>query len=162
VRFVYELDEAGWAFPTVSDGSSSLRMQVGDMDDALRRLVDGVLSLFDGAEEIDVVWLEEPGAWRWTFTQAEQQVKLEISHSPYYMEGNHEWSAAAFRARAPLRDMASSIASGVEDVLLQHGVSGYRERWPEHPFPGTLLRALQNEIFSIEPDQFGDGPQPTS
>lgn len=140
VEFSYRLTGTGWSEARIANDKCSTVLTASYLSDALGDLLAAVCDLLDGAGATGCTWQEEPGEYRWSLARHGEYVAVRVQDL-VLREG-----AVVFDALVPLRDFATAIASGAELVLDEHGETGYRERWVEHPFPVEALAAVRDRL----------------
>ena len=61
MRFDYKLDGAGWATATLSCDEQRIEMTVSYLHDSLKDMASAVLAILNGAVEVKVIFMDEPG-----------------------------------------------------------------------------------------------------
>ena len=122
-------------------------MTASYLSHALESLLQGTIDILQGYPKATVLFDEEPGEYRWLFTRInEQQIKVKIL---WFDElwGNEpdENGQVIFEANCRLRTFAGEILSASQKVLSDNGLTGYKNKWHKHDFPG----ALQNELKQL-------------
>jgi hypothetical protein len=138
VEFSYELGGTGWSHARLAFGDRSTEMIASYMTDALRDLLEAVLSLRTGATSAQVSWEEEPGEFRWLFVRDGADVEVRVL---WFLRdpGGEEQIAG----RVALDALVSAVTSAARHVLEKHGEEGYLGQWVRHPFPTATLHALE-------------------
>jgi hypothetical protein len=145
VEFSYRLTGAGWSEARFAIGDRWVALGASYLTDALGDLLGAVRSLAEGGEDARVSWALEPGEFRWLFTRVGSMVDVRVLSfdADYYDYPADDAGKLAVAGRVRLDALASALATAARAVLDEHGESGYRERWVEHPFPTAALEALE-------------------
>ena len=149
VEFTYRLTGTGWAEARIADGQVTATITASYVGDALGELLGAVGLLLDGAADARCSWEEEPGEYRWVFERAGSDLRLRvIAFADVYAHEPDHSGTVVFETAAPLREVASAIADGAQEVLDEYGETGYLRRWAEHPFPVGHLDLIQARLAS--------------
>ncbi len=139
VKFEYKLTGAGWAESLISLGRQSHRMTVSDLSDALGHMTKALVHLLNGAEEVEVFFMDEPGEHYWLIHLCEDnRVSIEIQ----WFEDWVSWGLAekdsgkvVFAAKVPLWQFAGQVKVALDKIIEGDGIEKYKEDWGEHEFP---------------------------
>ena len=164
VRFKYWLDGPCWAKVRIAGDDQSIEIVVSSLTDAPRQLLDGLLSLIDGEDALDIVWARDPGDWVWLLQRIERDSVLiqlwEFSawddaarEVRGYRDGSdfvENRGRQQFETRATLLSFAQAVAMGYREFIDEVGLERYREEWSANVFPSSLLDALERWVTSAE------------
>lgn len=147
MEFAYRLTGTGWAEARLADGSSMATLTASYLNDALGLLLDAVGSVLGGAREARCSWAEEPGEYRWILDGEGDQVRVRVlgfrdAESPE----SDDKGVVLFDQRLPLREFATAIAHGAQEVLDEYGEVEYLRLWGEYPFPSRQLRRIEAQL----------------
>jgi len=141
----YILEGAGWACFHIQDGLKSFYATASYLHDSLRELAEAARALVQGAQNVRVVFMDEPG-----------EVQLCLCHSgdviSYEARRFDDWNSwgmhpdDAYEVVAAGVTTASIFVAEVHKALRvlyeTYGVETYKEKWIEHDFPVGLLEEL--------------------
>ncbi len=144
VEVSYKLTGSGWAQCVLTVDEQTITTTASYLSHALESLLQAIVDIVMGNTEATASFDEEPGEYRWLFKRHnEQQVTVKIlwfnelwNHEP------DEKGELLFEATCRLRTLAGAILSASQQVLKEHGLTGYKDKWYEHEFPLTA----QNEL----------------
>lgn len=142
----YELHRAGWATATVRDGERQAAFRVSYLCDSLRELATAALSLWTGARDARIVFMEEPGEHHLCLLVAGETLAWELRWFDDYASWNMsplEKYRIVLSGNSTLDRFVSEAHNLLEGVLAEHGVAGYLEKWEDHPFPQKDLEQLR-------------------
>jgi hypothetical protein len=142
----YDLHDAGWATATVRDGDRLASFRVSYLNDSLRELATAALSLWAGAHDARIVFMEEPGEHHLCLRVAGEALAWELRWFDDYASWNLtplDKYRVVLSGNSTLDRFVGEAHSLLEGVLAKHGVVGYRENWEEHPFPEKDLEQLR-------------------
>jgi hypothetical protein len=136
----YRLTGAGWADGCIIHGAVVVSMTVSYLRDTLCELAEAAISLLEGADEVRIVFMDEPGEHQMILTQEPGGAECE-----YTIRWFEDWESWGMHELPGSREVASgrvpvhTFARQMHDVLVslyqEHGEQGYQSRWIEHPFP---------------------------
>lgn len=149
-EFSYRLTGRGWSEGSLRLNGHHVRLTASYLSDALGDLVAGLVLLAEGESPVTVSWEEEPGEYRFVFTRADEDVRVEVlSFNDIYPGPKPESQGTILLdTTSPLSDVLSAFAKGTRAVLDENGLAGYRDAWVEHDFPLADLEALERTISS--------------
>lgn len=146
----YELVGTGWAKCVIADEESRCELTASYLSDALGKLVMGALGIQSGLQTVAFSFDEEPGEYRWVLRAIEgKDIEIELYAFDSLVNGNGDGIAHGrplFTTACPANVFASAVRDAAASILEQHGESGYREKWAEHPFPTRLLYLLSESL----------------
>lgn len=145
VQFTYRLVGPGWSEGRFAIGDRWVGLDASYLTDALGDLLRAVYGLVQGDASARVSWALEPGEIRWLFARSGSSVAVRVlSFSDDYLDQPaDDLGEDEIDGTVPLRSLAEAVAAGARAVLEEHGESGYKERWIEHPFPTATLAELE-------------------
>jgi hypothetical protein len=143
ITFVYHLTGTGWSEANISDGVTHAMLSASYLSDALGDLTRAVLSLLHGAEEDACSWLEEPGEYQWRFRRVGDELAIQILwFDDWYELVLDKTGRLHFTTRCSLFRFASQLEAALKQLLEEHGLEGYRQKWYEHEFPAAEHQKL--------------------
>ncbi len=141
----YRITGLGWSECVVSHGKQTCTVTASYLSDALGHLLlaaSAAASLFG---RVTFSFEEEPGEYRWVITSPRMK-EIEVA----ILEFNESWSCkpdevgtSIFKTTCAPDAFARAVFSAAQQVLNEHGESGYAEKWGEHPFPMLQFRELE-------------------
>jgi hypothetical protein len=150
VEFSYRLTGFGWGLARVSGDSGQVALGSSYLSDVLGDLVEAIGVLLEGSSRTECSWSLEPGEYRWIFERPGSQVHLRIlAFDDFWPPQPEENGTLVFETCCPLRQMASAVAKGLDDVLAKYGEDEYLRLWVEHPFPTEMLTEVKELIASL-------------
>lgn len=153
MRFQYILHEAGWATAIISCAGQSVEMRASYLHDALDDLASATIAIVNGAHEVTVTFMDEPGEHQLVIRrEAESNVALQVRwhddwHNPGMGISDYNVLLSCVTRLAHLR---GQVLSALNRILEEHGEVGYKERWGNHEFPLEQLRKLQASQQPVE------------
>ena len=146
IAFSYKLTGHGWADATISDGVTEAQLTASYLSDALRDLVEAVVSLMQGADRAMCLWLGEPWEHHWILERQGDDVGVTIVWFDYpCSQSLNERGKVIFSTRCGLRKFAMILLNQLWQLLKDWGIDGYRTRWG-HAFPMVEYRTLEEMI----------------
>jgi hypothetical protein len=142
IRCGGELDDLGVQVPGQCEVSASY------LSDALGKLVLAGVAVLAGAKSVSVGFDEEPGEFRWAIILTDSGVVRVDVLAFEELWGNRpdaEGKSLLTFSCAPL-EFGKTVCVMADEVLEQHGLAGYKERWTEHEFPVAELDLLKSYI----------------
>ncbi|QSE99004.1 hypothetical protein [Fulvivirga lutea] len=139
VDFFYNLDSAGWADATISEGTDSETMTVSYLHDSLGELTDAMNLLLKGGKESQTIFMSEPGEHLMSLINPKDDL-LEIEvrwfkdWASWNMHSKTDYEVV-FKRTTSLFDFANKICDNLERIYIKEGIEGYKEKWVEHDFP---------------------------
>ena len=138
IKFTCDLTGVGWTKAIISSEGQEAEITASYLSDALGELVSAIVKLLNGSLEKFVVWEEEPGEYRWIFTQ-DKQLKIEIYWNPM----NGEKEKTIFSTITTVKEFAQQVEKQFEKFLNEYGEDGYENEWG-FKFPSSEYRQLKN------------------
>ncbi|MBI4751153.1 MAG: hypothetical protein HY774_21965 [Acidobacteria bacterium] len=146
MKFQYILHRAGWATAILSCQDQTIEMTVSYLHDSLRNLASAVIALLNGATEVSVIFMDEPGEHRLVLRRKDQTtVSLEVR----WYEDWYSWGIGSsdfetlLSGVTRLTHLRGQVLSAMKQILDEHGEIGYKQKWCLHEFPMEELRQLQ-------------------
>jgi hypothetical protein len=147
MHFEYKLNRAGWATATLECSGRTAEMTVSYLHDSLKDLLSALIALRDGAREVSVIFMDEPGEHRLTLTRiGDSEIQIVI-------DWFSDWQSWGLPSRAPERvlecktrfaDARGQVLSTVQALLEEVGEAAYKENWIEHEFPRAAYDDLRS------------------
>lgn len=154
LKFKYELCGIGWADAYIEINGSEEYFSVSYITDALRQLLEGVMSLLPECtpvdelkNEIEFKWHAEPGGDVWnikSISYNQLQVRIESYRDLY--------------EKIPLRieidevcnkmEFIRCVINEMDNIIKSYGFVGYRETWYNHDFPISAYLKLKNYLMT--------------
>lgn len=110
------------------------------------------VAVLAGAHSVSVGFDEEPGEYRWAIVMTENgTVRVDVLAFEELWGGrpDAEGKSLLTFSCAPLT-FGKAVCAMAEEVLKQHGLAGYKERWADHDFPVAQLDLLKSYILRWE------------
>ena len=152
IRISYSLVGTGWSECIVETPDARAELSASYLSDALGKLVLSALSVASGFHAVEFGFDEEPGEYRWSVESVDNNaVRLRIFEFQE-LWGNKPTESGRLMlevAATPLA-YAKAVRSCAEAVLQEYGLTGYAEKWAEHPLPAQALELLGNVIARWE------------
>lgn len=146
MKFQYILHRAGWATAILSCQDQAVEMTVSYLHNSLRDLASAVIALVNGATEVSVIFMDEPGEHRLVLRRKDQTtVSLEVR----WYEDWYSWGIGRsdfetrFSGVTRLVHLRGQVLSTLKQILDEYGEVGYQQMWCRHKFPIEELRQLQ-------------------
>jgi hypothetical protein len=147
IEFEYRLVGTGWSEARFAVGDQWVGLTASYLEDALGDLLLAVRLLVEGDTSARASWAEEPGEYRWLLDRSNGLVRVRIvALADIYDDAPNEAGELIFDESCDFRAFVAATASGARRVLEQHGETGYREKWVDHPFPTEHLLALEAAV----------------
>jgi hypothetical protein len=165
----FELTEGvGWAHAKVSVGATTHETDVSDLTrDPLGSLAQTLIAYVwpedatffvigkreakVDTEELrtrDFTWEDEPGGWRWILRPYRSDaVKVRIEKRSSGAGEN-----LLIDSICSLQEMARACVNCIEDLLLKHGIVGYRLKWQRGDLPLSQYLLLKRWLESPQYD----------
>lgn len=95
------------------------------------------LSLTQGAHEAHASFAEEPGEYRWLFTNigGDEIIIVLIEFDELWGNKSDEEGRKIFKIQCTLKDLIKAFIQTLTDLLDKYGEKGYKDKWIEHDFP---------------------------
>jgi hypothetical protein len=139
----YDLLDAGWARAVVGDDSRHIEMPVSYLHDSLRDLGSAILALGNGAPEVTVTFVDEPGEHHLVISRnVDDSADIEIRRFDDHPPRELERYEVLFRAASNVRQLREEVLESMVRILEKEGVDGYLAKWKTAPFPSEELAAL--------------------
>jgi len=144
MRLNYRVLDAGWAKVEISCDEAHIELTASYLHDSLRDLASAALALVNGAREVTVIFMDEPGEHHVVFRRADgENVDLDILwYSDYKSWGIGSGPAETrLSCHTRLAHVRGQVFSALKEILAEDGIDGYREKW-EYEFPLKEYEAL--------------------
>jgi hypothetical protein len=133
----YRIVGPGWAQCRISHAGVGAQISVSDLSDPLGDLVRTANRLRRATDAITFSWKTGAGEYRWTFKLVASETQLLIEKLDLWGGGD-----AIFDALVPTEELIKAIAAAGQDILVDLGVDGYKQRWAKHDFPLAELARI--------------------
>jgi uncharacterized protein YegP (UPF0339 family) len=145
VSVVYKLIGSGWAECSLGVDGQVIVTTASYLSDALASLLQSAIDLVKGQSEATASFDEEPGEYRWRFKRLDEQtISIRILwFDELWNRQPDEKGRIVFDATCRLRTFAGAVLSTSQQLLAEHGLDGYKEKWAEYGFPLDLLNELK-------------------
>jgi hypothetical protein len=147
MRIKYILKNAGWATVKIRSGDEVITMGVSYLHDSLRGLAEAAIALRDGADDTQVIFMEEPGEHLLLFNRLDNDIALvEIRwYDDWASWGIHseEEYTTLLTTKVSTRDVQKEILNVLEGILSKFGAEVYKQKWIEHDFPMAEYQNLK-------------------
>ncbi len=156
MKFVYMLNGIGWADVTLQINNSTIKMSPSYLSEPLIDLIDIILLLVDeendnNRDEYVIEWNEEPCIDKWIISRLRNDsIRIKIDVFPNGEAGS---GYTKFDESCLLMDFVKEIVSTMENLLISHGLVGYKKTWYAKDFPVCsylILRQLINPSEQIQ------------
>ncbi len=146
VKFQYILYQAGWATAVLSCQDQTVEMTVSYLHDSLQDLSSAVIALLNGATEVQVIFMSEPGVHCLILRRKDETtVSLEIRWYDDWQLcriGSSDFETL-LSGVTRLVHLRGQVLSAMKQILDEHGKVGYKQKWCLHEFPMEEFRQLQ-------------------
>jgi hypothetical protein len=136
--------EHGWLNATLSNGEETVAITASYLSDAPGDLLRATLSLVEGAPEARVIWMEEPGEYRFILRGAGIDLHLELL---WFDDWSNRRSDAqgktVLKGQERLESWRKQVASEFNRLYREWGEDGYKERWIKYEFPTAEFQRLR-------------------
>lgn len=139
----YDLLSAGWARAVVGDDSHHVEMPVSYLHDSLRDLGSAILALRNGAPEVTVTFVDEPGEHHLLITRnVDGSANVEIRWFDDHPPRNLERYDVMFRGVSSVHELGEEVLASMASIVEAEGTDGYLAKWKNAPFPSEEFAAL--------------------
>lgn len=152
LKIDFRLIGSGWAECTVYADGLECKVSASYLSDALGKLVLAGVAVLAGAQSVSVGFDEEPGEYRWAIVMIDSgTVRVDV------LEFQELWgnrpdaegrSLMTFSCSA--LEFGKAVCATADEVLKQHSLAGYKQRWVENDFPVVELDLLKSYILRWE------------
>jgi hypothetical protein len=147
VTLTYKLTGSGWSECQIEIGKENALITASYLSDALGSLVRAAVDLLTGSTEAIAQFDEEPGEYRWLFSQRNNELQLRILwFNELWGNRPNEEGEPILVAQCSLMAFARALHAALEHILEEHGIEGYKDMWVEHDFPLQSYEALKSLI----------------
>lgn len=148
LTFSLKLLGEGTLLARIADRRASETLVASYLFDAVSALTDATLALLQLSTERRCSWVDEKGEYRWILRKLGADVEVTIT----WIDGAIAMKASSrgnlvFSGRGNLLAFAQDLREQLRQLLEEHGLEGYREKWM-YDFPlrnyeklGRLLAA---------------------
>ena len=147
MELVYQLQGAGWANASVSNGSTRHHIAVSYLSDALGDMARATVHLLQGGRETSFNFQDEPGAHRWCIVQDDR----------CFLGIRIEWFAQTFppcsggvkvfECDCHLLEFAGQVLAVLAGILEKEGIEGYKQRCQKYDFPVAAFEEIKKLII---------------
>jgi hypothetical protein len=150
IEFQYNLEDAGWADATISEGNESVTMAASYLHDSLGQLVESINLLLKGGKESRTIFMNEPGEHLMsTVNPKDDDLEIEIrwfkDWASWNMHSQKDYEIV-FKRTTSLHEFANKVCDNLDRIYVKEGVDGYKEKWIEHEFPMNSYLKLKKLI----------------
>jgi hypothetical protein len=132
----YTVQNAGWARVVVGSSSGYVDIPVSYLHDSLRDLGSAVVALSQGADQVTVTFVDEPGEHHLIATQQSSGViEVEIRHFDDHPPRSLDRFRLTFQAQSTVAELRVEVLASMRNILETDGLEGYLSKWMNHPFP---------------------------
>ena len=148
----YRLTGTGWAECSLSDGQASCVIRASYLSDCLLNLVLAATAVASGFTRVSFRFDEEPGEYRWVITSPRlNEIELEILSFDELWGGRpDDEGRSLFKTRCLPEVFAKTVHDVAQQLLAEHGETGYLAKWVEHPFPSVQLSELNRLVRTAQ------------
>jgi hypothetical protein len=143
LRLSYTLHDHGWAVASITDGTTVVETDVSYLSDALGDLARAARGILRGLPETTFRFQQEPGEHRVIVSRDGDCVRLRVYRFRDTISLARDGDLLLDVERG-LREFATACINCLRHVLDEHGETGYREKWKNHPFPLEEYHALHD------------------
>jgi len=148
----YRLTGAGWAEAHVSDGVTTLRLDVSYIGDGIEAAAWAAIALLQNAEHAKFEWLDEPRWWGegsglsyWVLDKQGTQLQITVlSGWSFDDQGGKVRDVLLSVGTTPLK-FAIQVWDALRQLKEEHGVEGYHQQW-RRAFPLESYQQLEDLI----------------
>lgn len=155
VNISYKLTGAGWAECSLAINDQAIVTTASYLSHALESLLQGIVDIMRGLAEARASFDEEPGEYRWIFRRIDEE-NLDIKilwFDELWNKQADDKGRIIFEADCRLRTFAGAVLSASQEVLAEHGLDGYKDKWGEHHFPEALQTELKGLLTEGRPSK---------
>lgn len=146
MKFQYILHDAGWATAILSCQDQTVEMTVSYLHDSLRDLASAALAILNGATEVQVIFMSEPGVHCLILRRKDETtVSLEIRWYDDWQRwrtGSSDFETLVSGVTR-LAHLRGQVISAMKQILDEYGEIGYQQKWCLHEFPIQEFHQLQ-------------------
>ena len=148
----YRLTGAGWAEARVSDGVTTIRLDVSYIGEGIEAAAWAATALLQNAERSEFEWLDEPrwvgegsGPSRWVLEKQGTRLQITVlSGWSFGTQGGKERDVSLCAWTTPLK-FAIQVWDALRHLKEEHGAQGYAEQW-RRAFPLESYQRLEDLI----------------
>lgn len=149
MEFQYRLNGLGWADGLIEINSQKCTFSASYVTDAFGDLLESILSLVTREEHtVTILWDEEPAGVEWILArQMDDTLSVTIKRYDDASEMYEGPNEIPVHTRYPFRDFIVQIMNAADELLLTHGIVGYRKKWYQYDFPLSSYLQLKQFLF---------------
>jgi len=151
VALDYKIVGKGWAECRLDFYGMTFTVTASYLSDALLELISGTNHILAGGSEARFSFDEEPGEFRWIMHRTHDgglAVKI-LDFPELWGHKPDEEGAVLMDVTCQIRGFAMALLSTLNVLLLELGVSGYRDKWGNSEFPSTQYRVLCEHLGEL-------------
>ena len=129
-------------------GEQRVEMPVSYFHDSLRDLLSAVVAILEGARDVTVVFMDEPGEHQMQLTRIEhERVKISVA----WFEDWRSWGLGSGEGRVVLScetriaHLRGQVLAAASQIIESAGVARYRELSRDHDFPMEQYKQLNRQ-----------------
>lgn len=154
LSITFRITGLGWAECTLNGDNGTCTVTASYLSDALGSLVTAAKALVTGFSAVTFSFDEEPGEYRWVIRSPRlNELRIQIlSFGDLWSGKPDEEGQEVFNFVCTPETFAEAVHAAAGAVLAEHGESGYREKWHEHPFPTATFTELSAALAALKGD----------
>jgi hypothetical protein len=148
----YQLTGAGWAEAHVSDGVTTLRLDVSYIGDGIEAPAWAAIALLQTAEHSEFAWLDEPRWWGegsgssyWVLDKQGTQLQITVLSGWSFDDLREKGRNVLLSVETTPLKFAIQVWDALRHLQEEHGVEGYHQRWCR-AFPLKSYQQLEDLI----------------
>jgi len=137
IEIQYKLVGTGWSECVLDVYGQTCTVTASYLSDALGEFVKAVNHILGGGNEAKFSFDEEPGEYRWILKRNENNALfIEIIEFPD-LWGNKDDSEGKviYEVTCPAHEFGKALLVGLNGLLDEYGVVGYKEKWVDAEYP---------------------------
>jgi hypothetical protein len=143
----YVVDGTGWATATIRGDGQHATVTASYLHDSLKNLASAVLLLLGGEQEVDVIFMDEPGEHHLVLQRLPNgEVGYELRWYNHWFSwgyGECDDFRIVLTGRTSIRQLQDCVRHVLQEILDTLGVEGYKAKWAEHDFPISEFEKLK-------------------
>ena len=153
MKFDYELTGIGWAEVNIEIQDKIYFSSPSYLSEPLVDLLEGLLSIIPGCVPDDELktkntfkWFQEPAVDKWTLELKKDfnlKILIESFEDEFTCNGKLE-----FDVTCNLLDFLNEFIKSIEQLLIKHGIVGYKNTWYGQEFPISSYLRLKYYLNS--------------
>jgi hypothetical protein len=145
----YKLTGTGWSETTITDGTNEASLSASYLSDALGNLANAVIKILKGEKEARASFDEEPGEYRWVFTNDNNVVDIKIfSFKDLWTNKNDSEGDLVFSSKITTKELGNAILECLKNILKEYSPEEYKKKWIDHEFPMAQYSELEKLVDS--------------